>query len=319
MTLDELTDYVTSKTQLIGDNDVAFAKSALSKRYELIYNSYLWKDSLVMVTVVTDPNNVDNAAGVVLLPQQINRVVAIRDGSNNRGVMVEALETFYQDNYDTFLNSTGANQWGVRQKFAPLSNIWLVARQTSLTIQSSSSADTSPVKVVWRDQTERHIVTLPLPITLTPTDGSSYIEVESVFKPVTTGTVSAVNPDLTVAGTIAPADKRSASYQRVFITPVTTTAQTLYVLGKKPFIPLDFGSETPAIKNLDNCLIAFACADLLQRNRQYAKMQTQMQEGGILLGELAKLETLQEATHQVFQPATGAGTEICSRQTWGWY
>lgn len=426
MTLQELTNICLAKTQLSGNTgEESVCKSFLSKKYERIYNRYLWKDSLSPVSLSIDPaTDPDNLAGIVLLPEQIERVVAMRN-SNNRAIRVEQQESFYQDNYDLFLNGGFVTESGTWQRFTQMSPVWFTCRPGTedwgtaistgtvnttvgevLKLTSSQVSDSviydaatqfsspytvvsaggntgyyqaisgftrvriwtgiaspiasdgtlysfqgvlngqslpgatmvvtsdnvidlagggSPiqVKIIWRDATEQHIYKGTLPVTLTPQDGSGFIEVESVFKEVSAGNITFTiqNPVssyfvTTLIGTLLPSDLRSPKHNRVQLVPAPAVATTINVLGKKPFIPLDFDNETPAIKNVDDCLIAFGCADLLERVRQYGKAAQKLQEAEALLSDLARIETLQEATHQVMQPASGFGTNIDSHK-WG--
>ncbi len=482
MTRDELVSFVTTKCQLVEDDDVAAAKLFLSKRYELIFNQFLWKDSLCMVDVPFNPANPDNAQGIVSLPQQIDRVVALRTTLGS--VRIHGLEDYYRIDFNKFLNQQGNGS--NLTEFAILNPIWLTVRASTLspapsavttvsllldflngtsgaTVQDFStlvpnpsnnldyqayvascvvglqsvtsgslpganqtaiatasgggqpltvacrpglraiggnfyainglgnvdpsavvtvtvdgvSASTSagggflgfikassdintltiqgvanlfvgmnlvyvantsvlsgqyvtiqstdpgsdvnqPVKVIWRDGLERHVQTSNLPFTLKPSDNSGFIEIEAVFKAVTIGSVQVVvtppNRNITtpptpeIVGTLLPSDTRSPSYQRIrlFCTPAANV--TLNVLGKKPFVPLDYATEQPGIRNLDNCLIAFAVGDMLVRARHpQSESQPYYQEGTTLLDELAKLETVQAANNTHFTPDGGFG------------
>ncbi len=135
------------------------------------------------------------------------------------------------------------------------------------------------------------------------------IEIESIFKNSTTGTVS-ISPQLVgedAGGTLGVSTTRSPSNQRIRLYSIPSVQMTLSILGKQKFVPLDFDQEVPMIKNLDNTLIAFGMADMLVRARQYAKAQQQQQEGAILLKELAQIEVLQAANNSQFVPEGGFG------------
>jgi len=54
-------------------------------------------------------------------------------------------------------------------------------------------------------------------------------------------------------------------------------------------------------------LIAFATADMLTRQRQFGKAQSQMTEAVSLLHELALLEAMQAASNTQFIPESGYG------------
>lgn len=409
MNRSEIVDFCTKKTQLVQTDDVEFAQLATSRRYELIYNAYLWKDSLVMVQMPFDATtDADNAEGILVLPQMIDRVVAIR--SQTQSVRVQELEYYYRIDYDAFSQGT-TNVYGAAAEFSILSPIWFVWRGYAglSVLYSDPNTDTLPILVTWRDvkgiqfrqQLNNGNLISSTPATIGDDDprviivsgagtadangvytgtgaiGAQYtqvansnyfivwtgavwrisfdtqsplgikklyrvpdttgnppvystgwiqeggdspvpttaegvntrIEIASVYKPVTVGTVTLV-PQVTgddAGGSLATTDTASPSYQRVRIFQIPSAALTLNVLGKMPVSPLTYDQEVPQIRNIDNCLIAFVCGDLLQRARQYGKAQVMYQEGAALLKELANLETVQAANHTQFIPDNGMG------------
>lgn len=387
----DLVNYVSQQSQMAGaPGDATACQNFLSKRYELIYNSYLWKDTLTMVNVPFDPvNNQDNADGICLLPEVIDRVVALRTSLNS--VRIHGLEDYYRIDYDAF-NQGITNPFGTSAEFAILSPIWFVWRG-ALGLKmayGNSAADTLPCKVTWRDETGKRFVQLLnnaallnssnarsanlIPANATYSGGGypvysngplvvgkkyvwipganeisgpfgtgivpaiftapspayafqtaspvgspvtgyiglpvvSRLEIETVFKPATTSTVS-VSPQAVgdvAGGTMQPTDTASPKYQRIRLFSIPQGAITLNVLGKKPFIPLDFDQEVPAIKNLDNVLIAFTLGDMLRYARQYGKSQQLYTEGAALLRELALLEVVQGANNTRIIPESGYG------------
>lgn len=408
MTLSELTDYVCTKSGLIEDDDREACKQFLSKRYELIYNSYLWKDALVAVDIAVDPTtNEDHAEGIVLVQEVIDRVVAVRTpdqgGSYGNSVRIRGLEDYYRIDMDQF------SMTGVPTSFALLSPIWFVWRGfTGLQVVAANPADyQTPMKVTWRDSSGKRYVQLlqhgsllndsnttedtdvvvvsgagtsaingvytsstpesgydaaflrgatvsddywmyigtveqkwtirdvvgniqyqridtgtspvasdwtesgfsgAAPVPTTAYGETARIEIESVFKPATIGEIS-FSPQISNDADGDSLDEtltRSPAYQRLRLFSIPTTSMTLSVLGKKKFVPLDFDEEEPEIKNLDNCLIAFAMGDMYTRARfPESESQPHYQEGAILLQELAKLETIQAANNSRFIPDNG--------------
>lgn len=165
MTLEELVDYVCTQSGLIENDDREFCRKAISKRYELIFNSYLWKDALVGVNVSVDPENDENhAEGIVLLPEDIDRVVAVRTNAtsasaiatNGNSLRVQGLEYFYRIDYDRF------SQTGCPVEFSILYPIWFVWRgYTGLQVEAANPADyETDIKIVWRDGSGRRYVQL---------------------------------------------------------------------------------------------------------------------------------------------------------------
>lgn len=392
MTLIDLVNYICTKCGLLEAEDLAACRTFVSKRYELIYNSALWKDSLAGVDITVDPTNADNAEGIVLLPEVIDRVVAVRTHCNP--VQVRGLEDFYRVPYDKFM------QKGSPWEFAILSPLWFVWRGFVGLRVIIDAAATKPIKVTWRDETGKRFTQLLnnnsllnsvaygddlIPagavydgsalyyVTMvagqvyyytpgnsgqldladqvinaagyfTPNAGfvvgalsggagilvtdkvqpakAARLEIEAVFKPTTTQPVS-LNPQgyskpQPAGGTLAPTDTRSPSYQRIRLAPIPQIAVSISVLGKMKFVPLDFDSEEPALRNLDNCLIAFGCADMQTYARQLGKADSFMKEGEVLLEELMKLETVQAANNQRIIPSEGFGDRYFGPdQYWG--
>jgi hypothetical protein len=67
--------------------------------------------------------------------------------------------------------------------------------------------------------------------------------------------------------------------------------------------------ESPAIRGSENCLIAFAQADMLERDEQYGKAQAKLQEALVLLQQLKAVETVQQAHNVSITPAGGYGDD----------
>jgi hypothetical protein len=312
MTLVDLVSYVCSKTGQIETEDQAACRAFLSKRYELIYQSYLWKDALIGLDVTVDPDDENNAEGIVLLPEIIDRVVAVRTA--DQSVRIRGLEEYYRVDANEFINT------GLPYSFVILSPIWFVWRGTvGLQLIAENQEDTGNCKITWRDVNGTSYTQL---ISAGAFLNSTTIEVESFFKPVTLGAMS-LNPQTSgddAGGTLTTTETRSPSYQRIRLFAIPREETIVSILGKKKFTPLDFDQEEPLIKNLDNCLIAFACSDMLKRARQYAKANEELQQGAILLSELAKLEVLQAANNVKFMPDGGFSEgALFGPNSLGWY
>ena len=72
------------------------------------------------------------------------------------------------------------------------------------------------------------------------------------------------------------------------------TAKALLVLGKLKVVALD-DLDSPKINGIDNALLAFVEADMLQHLRQYGKAQVMQQEASAQLAVCRDLETSQSA------------------------
>src|SRR5436190_5421204 len=80
----------------------------------------------------------------------------------------------------------------------------------------------------------------------------------------------------------------------VYPTPAVNTALLIY--GKRKCPGLSNDSDESLLRNCDNCIIAYAMGDMLERQRQYGKAQSKFTEAGALLEEAKKVE--QEQANQ---------------------
>ncbi|MDR1191283.1 MAG: hypothetical protein LBK60_06425 [Verrucomicrobiales bacterium] len=129
--------------------------------------------------------------------------------------------------------------------------------------------------------------------------------------PVDQQTLFAVDPDIfDRAGTpsrfvVLPKQDGRARL-RLLETPARDCQ--LLVLGKRVFQPLAADDDTGALVALNNTLIAFAEYDMLERERQYAKAQTKLQEANALMEQMREVERYQTAASAQLIPGP-TGTE----------
>lgn len=401
MTLSEMASYICNKVNQTEPEDVADCKGFIRRRYETIWNDQLWKDSLAQINMTIDTTNADNAAGVVVLPELIDRPVALRGA--DRAILVNPLERYYRIDLDIFARSGAqyecallnpawltvrpeSNPWtevtlnwaggfipvppptlylGRRYRFdntlgtytfhihspdlttnenvAPGAIGYFTATQTgsyllnysspngttgvlsiltqlganqssgagsTILISSSSAGDTSNIKVIWRDLAgKRYETTGPLPLTLTPDDDAGYFEIEAIFKPTTTGTVTVTLNDgsglTAVLGTLAPTATRTPAYQRVRVFDMPNQSGAIKVAGKVKCDQLDFDNQEPVLRGCENILICFAQGDMLERERRYGQAQALFAEAVALLEQLKRVEVVQQAHNARIIPQFG--------------
>jgi hypothetical protein len=87
----------------------------------------------------------------------------------------------------------------------------------------------------------------------------------------------------------------------------TVSGFQILVVGKRQCNSLINSSDTPILRNIDNALIAFGIADMLKRDRHYAKAQQQLQEAQVLLQEAIALEQKQSNTPRAARPLSVTG------------
>lgn len=305
MTLSDMANQVCADTGYLDTDDVAYAKTALRQRDELIYRMGLWKDSLLQVNVEVDPeNDDDHAEGVLYLPEVIERVVAVRTADAFQ--RVSGLETFYRADFDKF------GQTGAPLEFAKLAPAWFTWRNpqagTGIHLVTEQAADAAlETRVIWFDADgERHVTTDTLSALQLVSD---QITIESWFKPVSTGQVDLWNIENTeeLGRYLTAAETRSPLHQRIRLLPIPTSAVTVRVLGKGVYAPLTFDEQEPQVTGSHLALMAFAKHFLRKRGGEIAAAADDLQEAMALLERLKHEELQQEAHNQRFIPDSGYG------------
>jgi hypothetical protein len=107
--------------------------------------------------------------------------------------------------------------------------------------------------------------------------------------------------------TVAAADTIAAKRCRIKLIGVPDDGTVLRVLGKAAAPTFSNDNDEPGLSGVQNCLIAFVQADMLQRERQYSKAQALQLEGQALLDQFKRQEVVQQAHHQRIIPEDGYG------------
>lgn len=113
----------------------------------------------------------------------------------------------------------------------------------------------------------------------------------------------------TTSVTMGLTDLNALKRQRIQLLGALADPTIIRVLGKLRAPTFTNDNDDPGLTGIDNCLIAFAQADMLERERQYSKAQVCMQEGQALLAQLKRVETVQQAHNQRFVPEHGYGDD----------
>lgn len=106
MTLTDLANHICTQCGMTDTDDVAAAQMFLQRRLEMIWNSALWRDSLLEATLTINPNDTTTLAdsfwiserSVLLLPAAIEKVIAAR--LNTNALEVASLESYYRADTD---------------------------------------------------------------------------------------------------------------------------------------------------------------------------------------------------------------------------
>lgn len=108
---------------------------------------------------------------------------------------------------------------------------------------------------------------------------------------------------------IAAADTNAPLRCRIQLIGSIPNPTTLRVLAKTRTRTFENDNDEPLIVGLENCLMAFAQADMLQRERRYGQAQAVAQEGATLLEQLKKTQTVQQAYNKRLIPSGGYNDE----------
>lgn len=112
MTLTDLASHICAQCGMNDTDDVSAAKMFLQRRLEMIWNSQLWRCSLIEATMTINPDGTCSLSNTVwipqratlLLPPEFESVLAVRQDGHK--MTVASLESYYRTDID-WLNMTG--------------------------------------------------------------------------------------------------------------------------------------------------------------------------------------------------------------------
>jgi hypothetical protein len=229
MTLTQLAAFITSKLSDTDSASVTACKSYINRRYQMIWDSALWTETLG----ISSDSVSANATSVTL--------------STAPSI------TFYQSASvpTTFID------FPVAVKF-------------------TKSTDTDGVELVGRDWVQ-------------------FFQIDpNMWNDVSTRRATPTN--------WIPLPKDGTGYFRLKLNPTPDYAGTLYTLGKLKWVELG-DSDSPCLRGIDNALLAYAEADMLERARQYGKAQSKFTEAGAMVEIMKDLERGQQQLSSVITPS----------------
>lgn len=300
MTLSDLTDHVCDK---LGKNDSitrSICKAFIKRRHQMIYDGQLWRESLIQYTVVADSDT-------VVLPWNIERVVAVR-WSDRELPPIDQQTVFQIDPqaFDAVGTPVTFSTLGTVPTFIPASN----EAASTLTMVSDDASDTGAVLIRSMLADDNNASGGPVPgsasVNLNGTTPVNILASIPDFDSFTSLTRASNTSKVTfsqntgdgllVIASIYPNETESRYLRiRLLQSPKDTTKSVL-ILGKAKFQAMNSDNDTPLIpRNIDNALIAFGLADMLDRQRQYDKAQLKVSEAGQLLDQAKRLETQEGA------------------------
>ncbi len=270
MTLQEIAEFVGDKVGTPDADSLTIAKQFARRRYQMLWNRHAWKDTLVYFT-----DTLDAAENIILCPGDVERVMALRLGTETSAYPVNNTDIFQSDPA-AFERTGKPTRWqelpGLCQVYTPST-----AEQPWGAVATSNSDYLKTCTVVYIDTSGR----IQKDTTTIQSTSTYDMLLDSLFSIVSfsvseeaVGQISLVANDPLQGGGIATINEGQSSAPikgrlRVFDTPTEETA--VYGLGKRHFPDINNASEAPIIRGLDLALLSYVEGDMLARQRQRGK------------------------------------------------
>lgn len=255
----ELANDVAARTGQWTPDAFILIKQFLRRNYQAVYDSNLWTES----TVVIDKTSV---AGILVLPEFVDRVISIR-GNANLGQLSAVQGSIY----------FGINPWIFEQTGDPLAFSYLTSVAVSvlpnaavserLSIVSSSASDKSPVYISGETAETASVVNESLTLNgTTPVLTANFYHIPlTIAKGITLGNVTVVGVTSAVTMLQLLANERERKHIRIQFQPTPTANVTCKILCKRKITPLAQDEDTPMLRDIGNVLINLATADMFSK------------------------------------------------------
>ena len=284
MTLGELANLVCLKVHRNDDDAKAEARAYLRARYEVIWNAYLWRDTLCEVLIP-----VGDVQRVMILPGIVDRVVNVL--FDQRALSVESMQVIYRAEASRINATVDPDKFSI---LAP-SAVSVQPDDSQLRFTADSENAFGKVSIRGMRDNEELSETLSLNGVNFVFSANSYTEVLSLSKESTDYALHVTdvseNPLLDLA-----ASETSRAFQRITLHSNPVSEKPISVLAKRRIKPLIEDSDATELTGIDNALLALGIADMLEAMRQYAKAQAKVQEANALVDQMARLEREQSAS-----------------------
>lgn len=303
-----MADLVCTKVGKLDAESVAACKGFLRARHEMIVDSYLWKDT------VSPDFEVDVAAGAThaILPAEAGRPMAVWDKISGLPIPVGSLTNI------VVVNPSALADVGGLMTFVEVESVgW--AYPLAEAGSQLAFINTGPAEITISISGERNLNFVSLPTlpditntqALTIATGGTNTSVawkviHRMQKPAGADVLIAQLGTFPEKAWAWPADSTETSFARIRLVNPPQTATTLGILAKRRLRQMNLDSDGPMVRGIENALLAFAQADMLERSRQYAKASAKISEGTSLLEGARDLERNQSAKESRITPEVPA-------------
>jgi hypothetical protein len=311
MTLIEMAELVCERLNKTDAATVALAKKFIDRRYKLVYDSVLWRDSQVLMATSASANSfpfvpLQADQNTLHFGHRVDRVIALR---RDPEAMLMAGDTSHVFQTDiTLFERTGSPVNFVSLPpvaTPPTSNdgtaVDIGGGTSFFEISSSSPLDVGMgVKIGSRLHGEYPNLTEGETVVLNGTSPvfsmSAYlVPVAQFSKPATVGRVTVGIVYQSPPFMSLESWETHRSYPRVRVLPTPTEETNFLALVKLRCLPLKDDQDTMLLSNCEDAVMTLATADLLERFRQYGKAQEKKREAMLELEKLRDLEKNQSA------------------------
>jgi hypothetical protein len=286
----------------------------LRRNYQLLYDSFLWPESLVMVRV-------PYATEQVIMPGYIDKVLGVRGTNDLRmfpadaGLILDITPSAF-DEIGTPISYTSLTPVGVST---------LPTALTQLVLASDSAVDTSSVTLRGEQIAGGVILeeTVYLNGTASVTSNFAYDIPITFAKDITVGNVTcnAANDGLLLEH-LTPG-MREQKHQRLWFLPAPDNSTlgaggsfTCLVLGKRDIHPLLTDQDTPIITGVQQVLVAAAAADLFRKLEKPDLATAMQQKADGSMAVLKAKNTDQAASAPRFVPQPEAHAYVAGVGAW---
>lgn len=317
MTLADMAAFVCAKVRQQDATAISRCKEFLRQRYEMLYADQLWRASLYLHEFSLpaqerdfDPNiTTTGEEGMYFFPESVDRVLAIRFSEDQVDVIDEL--QLYRGTLDQY------EEEGAPIKFSILSPalFWVASPNMDNMILQATADDPADANIAV---TARWLDGKGNPYTTTTNGGVGFIDAnENGIQLLETVTHDAMTGDLVLSfdegdtGNFIDVGRTPAGgtsmipRQRVRVYPKPGNGaerRSMRALVKRKALPISSNNDTPTLTGIENCLMAFAQSDMLQRARQYGKAQIVQQEALALFDQFKRLEVVQQANRMQITP-----------------
>jgi hypothetical protein len=301
--LAEMTGAVAARTGQYAPDAAILIKDFLRRNYQQVYNSNLWTESTVEI-------NVTSVTGILILPEFVDRVVAIRGNSNLGQLSAAQPSLFYGINPQIF------EQTGDPLAFSYLTSVGMPILPTTaepIRVDSSSANDKTAVFIKGEQAVTGDVISESLTLNglASVVTTNNFLVLLTVAKNITSGNVGVYGNTSSVHFGTLLANERERKHIRIQFRPTPTANVACKVLCKRRITPFMQDEDTPLLRDIGNVLIELASADMFSKLGNKDGSMDAKAKADQALKTLIDLETQQGASSYQIVPEV---------ETWSnWY